>query len=563
MASVEKIENMNNVLIPRWPDSWWIFALDNIALWHRRLSIVDLSNHSSQPMIDNRLWLRLVFNWMLYNYKNLKNKLIEQWYKFFSSWDTEVILKSYHYWWKDCVNHFEWMFSFVINNRDTGETFCARDRLWIKPFYYNIDKKRFVFSSSLPSLLKSKDIDTSLDKIALNHYMTLHSIVPAPRTMLNWVKKLPASHTMTIDRYWEIKLERYWHCSNNRSLETEQMNENEWKNELIKLLEKAVKKRLVADLPVWVLLSWWLDSSLIVSLIDKLWHHDLQTFSIWFESVKECWDEFEYSDLISKKFNTKHHKIFVESKRLLSHLPDCIWSMSEPMVSYDNIWFYLLSKEVSKHIKIVQCGQWADEVFWWYSWYPKLMNSNNITNSYAEVFFDINHDEFKKAVNIDYIWEDYSSEFIKEYFWSSWAKSPIDNALQIDTNIMLVDDPVKRVDNMTMAHWIEARVPFLDHELLEFASKIPPEFKIKDWWKYILKQASRWYIPDSIIDRKKWYFPVPALKYIRWPFLDFIQEILSSQKARERNIFNKEYVDILLKDPEKHITPLEVQNYGK
>lgn len=315
---------------------------------------------------------------------------------------------------------------------------------------------------------------------------------------------------------------------------------------------------MVADVPVGVLLSGGVDSSLIVGLLAEGGQQDLMTFSIGFEQANgELGDEFVYSDFIAKRFETDHHKIFVPGAELMDHLPDAISAMSEPMVSYDNIGFYLLSREVSKHVKVVQSGQGADEVFAGYHWYPPLAASNDVVGDYARVFFDRDHETMARHLSPDWLaGTDASLELVREHLMMPGAATPVDRALRLDSQIMLVDDPVKRVDNMTMAWGLEARVPFLDHELVELAASIQPEFKLNDGGKGVLKDAARLVVPADVIDRKKGYFPVPQLKYIEGEFLDMVRDALSSQKARERGLFRKDYLDALFASPANHITPL-------
>jgi asparagine synthase (glutamine-hydrolysing) len=225
------------------------------------------------------------------------------------------------------------------------------------------------------------------------------------------------------------------------------------------------------------------------------------------------------------------------------------------MTSHDAIGFYLLSQEVSKHIKVVQSGQGADEVFGGYHWYPRLMRANDAVAEYARVYFDRDHDEMSTALAPRFMNGNYSRDFVENFFAGLADASPIDKALRLDTEIMLVDDPVKRVDNMTMAWGLEARVPFLDHELVELALSMPADLKVRGSGKYILKQAARGLVPDAVIDRPKGYFPVPALKYLRGPFLTFVRDVLNDPAARRRDLLRRDYVDNLLANPETTLTP--------
>jgi asparagine synthase (glutamine-hydrolysing) len=258
-----------------------------------------------------------------------------------------------------------------------------------------------------------------------------------------------------------------------------------------------------------------------------------------------------------------HHKIEVDSQRALPNLDKAIQAMSEPMVSHDCIGFYLLSEEVAKHVKVVQSGQGADEVFAGYHWYPPMLQSDDPVSDYAKVFFDRDHAEYREAVAERFHGEDHARNFVAAHFAARGADTACDKTLRLDTTVMLVDDPVKRVDNMTMAWGLEARVPFLDHELVEFAARIPPELKVgpvddqgRGVGKHVLKEAAREVIPAEVIDRPKGYFPVPALKYLQGPYLEMVRETLTNGAAKRRGLFNTAYVETLLEAPEQHITPL-------
>ncbi len=558
-ASPIKIDKMLGVMAPRGPDGSGIFSQNAVCLGHRRLKIIDLSDQAAQPMVDSALGLVIVFNGCIYNYPELRKELKAKGYSFFSNGDTEVILKAYHAWGKDCVKRFQGMFAFVIWERDTKRVFMARDRLGIKPFYYIRDNQSLRFASSLPALLQTGKVDTSIDPVALHYYMSFHSVVPAPHTIFNGIKKLPPATIMTIEPDGKTKEEIYWRLDYRRNNEDLKTNENEWIDRVEEALKTSVKRRLVADVPVGVLLSGGLDSSLVVGLLSELGQKDISTFSVGFEDVaEEEGNEFRYSDIIATKYGTDHHKIHVDHAELQENLSACIKAMAEPMVSHDVIGFYLLSREVAKHVKVVQSGQGADEVFAGYHWYPPLadIQDGSEAKKYAGVFFDRDFEEYKSFINAAYIGDDYASQFVSDHFDLPNIEEPVDKALRLDTTVMLVDDPVKRVDNMTMAWGLEARVPFLDHELVELAAKIPAQYKIKDGGKYVLKEVGRRIIPNEVIDRPKGYFPVPALKYLQGDYLEMAREILNQSSAQKRGLFDQTYINMLLNEPMDHITPL-------
>ncbi len=542
----------------RGPDACGQVMRGRVGMGHQRLKIIDLSFHSAQPMVDAELGLDLVFNGCIYNYRELRAELEGKSYRFFSDGDTEVILKAYHAWGADCVKRFKGMFAFAIHERESGRVVLGRDRYGIKPLYYSHIGKRLRFSSTLPGIVAAGDVDTSIDRTALHFYMSWHAVVPPPLTILNGVRKLPPATVRVYEEDGRFTDTCYWNPPFGPQDGDAARSKADWEERLHECLRVAVKRRMVADVPVGVLLSGGVDSSLIVGLLAELGQTGLSTFSIGFEEAHgEKGDEFVYSDLIADHYGTDHHKIFIPSEELLEHLPDTIEAMSEPMVSYDNIGFYLLSREVAKHIKVVQSGQGADEIFAGYHWDPPMQAANDSVSAYARAFFDRGADKLNSHLGSE--WRNGGEaplKYLREHFARPGADDPVDKALRLDSTVMLVDDPVKRVDNMTMAWGLEARVPFLDHDLTELAARIPAGLKLAQGGKGILKDVARDVIPSAVIDRPKGYFPVPALKYILGPYLTLVQDALSNGAARERALFTQDYLDSLFADPKAHITPL-------
>jgi asparagine synthase (glutamine-hydrolysing) len=552
-ADVAAIERSCVQMAARGPDATGLWSNGAVALGHRRLSIIDLSTAGSQPMIDPALGLSLVFNGCIYNYEELRAELEKAGHRFFSHSDTEVIGKAYAEWGIDCVQRFKGMFAFAIAERDSGRLILGRDRLGIKPLYIDQTRDRLRFASSLPALLAAGGTDTSIDKIALAHYMTFHSVVPAPRTILTGVRKLPPATVRVIEPDGRSVDHTYWEPVFTRDPDRADWSERDWQDALMDSLRTAVQRRMVADVPVGVLLSGGIDSSLVVSLLAESGQHGLQTFSIGFDSAGgESGDEFEYSTLVAKHFGTDHHRIKIDSSRLLPGITSAVAAMSEPMVSHDCVAFYLLSEDVARDVKVVQSGQGADEVLGGYDWYPPLAGvpRANAVEAYADVFFDRRRDALAQLLAPDWMVPgDVATEYITAQFGRPGAETSVDAALRNDTTVMLVDDPVKRVDNMTMAHGLEARVPFLDHDLVELAGRIPPEFKLADGGKGVLKRGSRGLIPDAVIDRTKGYFPVPAIRQLEGPYLEHVRAALTDPAARARGLFQAASVDRMLADP--------------
>jgi asparagine synthase (glutamine-hydrolysing) len=561
-ADVAAVSRMTGTMVSRGPDDDGIFAHGPIALGHRRLSIIDLSAHGSQPMVDSDLGLTLVFNGCIYNYKELRKELEALGYQFFSNADSEVLIKAFHRWGPGCVERFKGMFAFAIADRESGVVTLARDRLGIKPLYVAESPGRLRFASTVRALFAGGDVDTELDRYALHHYMSFHSVVPAPRTIYRAVRKLPPATVRVIQPDGSYTDEVYWTPIFRRDPARASWSMRDWQDALMGALRTAVERRMVADVPVGVLLSGGIDSSIVVALLAEQGQHGLATFSIGFDSAGgESGDEYFYSDLIAKTFDTNHHKIHIDSSRLLPAVPKTIAAMSEPMVSHDCVAFYLLSEEVSKSVKVVQSGQGADEILAGYDWYPPLANvaREQVTEAYAKVFFDRGHSDVLSIFAPEYgiVGEDPSHQFVMAHQSAPGAETAVDAALRLDTQVMLVDDPVKRVDTMTMAWGLEARVPFLDHDFVELAATCPAELKLASGGKGVLKDASRALLPAEVIDRTKGYFPVPGIRHLRGPVLDMVRDALTNDAARARGLYRKHTVDALLAAPNETRTTLD------
>ncbi|BBX17381.1 N-acetylglutaminylglutamine amidotransferase [Mycolicibacterium duvalii] len=560
---ITAVTQMAEVMAPRGPDAAGAWSQGRVALGHRRLKIIDLSEAGAQPMVDSDLGLAVAWNGCIYNYEELRDQLSAHGYRFFSHSDTEVLLKGYHHWGDRFVDHLKGMFAFAIVERDSGRVLLGRDRLGIKPLYVSENANRVRFASSLPALLAGGDIDTRIDPVALHHYLTFHSVVPPPRTILRGVSKVPPATLIAIEPDGSRTTTTYWEPDFSRRADRADWSEQDWQDAVLESLRSAVKRRLVADVPVGCLLSGGVDSSLIVGLLAEAGQVGLKTFSIGFESVGGVQgDEFKYSDIVAERFGTDHHQIRIGTDRMLPALDGAIGAMSEPMVSHDCVAFYLLSEEVAKHVKVVQSGQGADEVFAGYHWYPPMgepaaASLEGSVASYRAAFFDRDHAGYTSLVSPAFATDGDPSElFVTEHFARAGAQTGVDRALRLDTMVMLVDDPVKRVDNMTMAWGLEGRVPFLDHDLVELAATCPPELKTAYEGKGVLKQAARQVIPSEVIDRPKGYFPVPALTHLEGPYLDLVRDALYAPAAKERGLFRPEAVDRLLADPNGRLTPL-------
>ena len=549
-----KLTNLMSSISNRGRDSKGTFKNTDIFLGHHRLSIIDTSDKSNQPMvIENYV---IVFNGIIYNYKDIRQKLIAKGHVFKSTGDTEVVIRSYIEYEDKCVDHFDGVFSFCIYNLTKKNVFLARDRIGIKPLYYSIDNSQLVFSSSMKGILSSKG-KIEINPIALNYQFTIHSMVPAPHTIIDGIKKLEPGHTLNVTKSGETHIHKYFDVNN---VDLKKYSDDEIINNIDVLLNSAVEKRLnIADVPVGILLSGGLDSSLITA-ISKKYKEELNTYSIGFNTINnEIGNEFYYSDLVADDFQTSHNKYNISNDDLYHNLDTVISNMSEPMVSQDSSAFFLLAKNVSLSNKVVLSGQGADEVFGGYFWYEQIMKDQgrNDIEILSKYYFDRTFDNYCNAINKKYISTNNVFNEINNKFREMDQDLPVlDKVLRLELSTLIIDDPVKRVDNMTMSHALEARVPFLDIDLIKFMLSVKSENKINKTNKYYLKKLSEKYLKNEVIYRDKFYFPVPPLKIIRNRFYDYCKNILCSDAALERNIYNRKYIDKLIASPNDNFTNL-------
>ena len=551
-------DSMMNAISARGPDNSGQYDNQSVFLGHHRLSVIDTSDKSNQPMVDERLSLIIVFNGVIYNYVSLREDLKKRGYIFESSGDTEVILKAYHFYGEKCVEYLDGVFAFCIYDLKDKKTFVARDRFGIKPLYYKIKKQYFSFSSSMQSLI-SKDLG-DINQDAINYHFFLHSVVPAPHTLFDNIFKLEPGHVILINHNGQFTRKKYYSIDELPILTF--ANESEIIEAIDHHLLNAIKKRLsTSDVPVGILLSGGLDSSLITAMASKHKLAEINTFSIGFQSInQEHGDEFYFSDLVSKNYSTNHNKIKIDTNHLFDNLDMVISGMPEPMSSQDASAFFLLAREVSKKQKVVLSGQGADELFGGYPWYAQMNNEKNKSDvqKFQNYYLDRTLDDFKNTISSDYTSLNNTTDFIKQSFGVYNSNLTfLDKLLRFDISHLIVDDPVKRVDSMTMAWGLETRVPFLDQTLVEFMCSLGSKEKIKNNGKYYLKKLAINYLNPEVIDRKKFHFPVPPLKILEGKIFDFARETLCSNKCKDRGIFNQQNVSKLLANPNKNFTKLD------
>lgn len=543
-ARPQVVQRMLAPLAPRGPDGHGMLTRGSFALGHHRLAVMDRSEASAQPLTHEAAGLTVVYNGALYDYRALRDELASTGHRFETDGDTEVLLAAYRAWGPDCVQRLRGQFACAVLEHDSGRVWLARDRMGIKPLYWAAGPGWLRFASTLPALVAGGDIDTALDPIALQHYLTLHTIVMPPRTILAGVRKLAPASAMLVDRDGTREASTYWTLRRRPDPSLE-----DWPERVGEALRRAVQRRLVADREVGVLLSGGLDSSLIVALLAEL-GHTRRTFSIGFSAeAGESGDEFPWSDWVAQSFGTEHVRISVDPGETLQCLPRAIEAMSEPMASHDCVGFWRLAQCVSERLAVVQCGQGADELFAGYHWYPPLLHASDPVTEYRRLFFDRDYAGYLDTVHDELGTPDHVSGAIAGRLHD--APSPADAALQVDASTMLPGDPLPRVDNMAMAHGVEARLPFLDEDVVELALQIPAS---RTMGKEVLKAVAARRLPATLVRRPKAYFPVPALRWLRGDLLAQIRAWVES--ATRHGIFRRSAMTQLLAAPDRHLTPL-------
>lgn len=584
----QKIIAMNNCMRHRGPDDEGIFVDNKIALGHRRLSIIDLSAAGHQPMqsFDGRY--QIIYNGELYNYKELKFELQrvvsgsnQSAYLFQTNTDTEVIIAAYARWGSDCLKHFNGMFAFAIWDSQNKELFIARDRLGIKPLYYFYTNGVFAFSSEIRSLLANELIPKKLDENSLIDYLR-YQTVHAPDTIVKGVKMLMPGHFVEMKNE-ELKIKKYWSVSKNRSEASNGKSYNEVCNDVNTLLTKAVERRLIADVPFGAFLSGGIDSSAIVGLMSKVSTEKVKTFSVTFDESE--FSEAKYAQQIAKKFNTDHHEIKLKPIDFIGDLPNALMAMDHP--SGDGVNTYVVSKATKNAgITMALSGLGGDELFAGYDVFKRtleLKNKNWLNalplfmreiggsilkaakpgvasdkiatflkqdklnfNSYyplsRQVLMD---DEILKIVNSSELATNRVSEIINDsqlsisnYKLSNVSIAEISTYMQ---NVLLRD-----ADQMSMAHALEVRVPFIDYTLVEYVLGVPDKYKSTASPKKLLVDALGDLLPNEIVNRPKMGFTFPWKVWLKNELKNFCEEKIIS--LSKRKLFNEKGVIKLWND---------------
>ena len=567
------IHNMVNLIQHRGPDDVGFYVSNCVALGMRRLSIIDVEG-GHQPITTQDNNQVIVFNGEIYNFRSLRNQLIKKGYHFETNTDTEVILKLYQEYGTEVVNYLRGMFAFAIWDAEKNHLFLARDRVGIKPLYYTYQNNVFTFGSEIKSILGNPSVDKSINYSALGQYLSVQ-YVPGPETIFNRIYKLPAGHTLTLTKSG-INLNSYWHWP--ERVEYTTRSEKDLVEEILDLLKESIDLRMISDVPLGAFLSGGIDSSTIVGLMEQKSSGPLKTFSVGFNTHSK-YDETPYARQVANYFDTDHHELILGSETIRL-LPKLVWHLDEPLADRAALPTYLVSKLARRHVKVVLTGEGGDELFAGYRRYTavglhykylslpstarngvgkifsNLANKPNLLDKYQRLtnphLFDMYMGQqanfspvakqnllskaFAEEININSPFKEWG-----EVSRTSWLRDLLDR----DAKSWLPDDLLMKADKMSMAASIEARVPFLDHKLIELISTIPTNMNIKNMTtKYLLKQSVRDVVPKKIIQRRKQGFDVPLSAWFH-ENVSFIQDILLSPSA-DRGYFNLDYIESMI-----------------
>jgi len=589
----------------RGPDDSGVVVGEDFIFGHRRLSIIDLDSHAKQPMTSSDGEVILVFNGEIYNYQELRKDLVKKGYSFSTKSDTEVLLYSYYEYGIECIQNFIGMFAFAIFDNRTQKTFIVRDRLGVKPLYYCKIKDTITFSSEIKSILELADLDVALNIKAVSSYLSFRYPI-LDDTFFESIYSLPPAHYIELTQD-SFLIKEYWSLVDRFKEQKEDKGEEFYLNKLQYLLESSVKYRMISDVPFGAFLSGGVDSSIVTSIMANESKDPVNTFTIGFDEPE--FNEFSYADIIAKKYNTNHHKIVINSADYFNNLNQLIKYKDAPLSVPNEVPLYIMSKELKKYITVVLSGEGADEIF---AGYGRIFRSPhdlyriqnidsldlsseekdklciNFIKKYIVDSFESDVDHFhniysytslldKKAllnssIPLDDIENDFLDKFI--YLFNEIKNETYYNKMMYVFEKIHLVGLLQRLDTSTMAASIEARVPFVDHRLVEFAFSIPFKYKIKwckdggkyksrvlmsneiseryDIPKYILKKAYENELPKDILYRKKAGFPVPLHDWLGGKFRKYAKKILLSKAAKNRKIYNIDNIKKILDSDELH-----------
>ncbi len=581
------LDKMCKIITHRGPDEQGTIVKNKAALGMRRLSIIDLKS-GQQPIFDCSGNLAIVFNGEIYNYQSLKKDLESRGHHFKTNSDTETIVHAYEEFGADCVQHLRGMFAFAIYDFAQENLFIARDRVGKKPLFYSLtDAGNFVFGSELKVLLEHGEISKEIDFSALDSYLTF-GYVPEEFCIFKGVHKLAPGHFLLF-KNGEITTRKYWDFD--YSEKSEIKTEAEYIEVLREKIKEAVKIRLISEVPLGAFLSGGVDSSSIVGMMSQISDAPVKTFSIGFN--EDTFNELKFARVAAKHFNTEHHE-FIVTPDLVEIVDDLVWHFDEPFADSSALPTFMVAKMARDFVTVVLSGDGGDELFAGYTRYakdkkrsgleklPRVIRQNllkplsrilphgakgknflyNSSLDAVDRYIDsISHFGNLKKIELysNNLRENLNGQFgqaeavFRQIADSVSSANQIDKLLYLDSKTYLPSDILTKVDRMTMATSLEARVPLLDHELIEFVQTIPAELKLKGTeTKYIFKKAMEGIVPHEILYREKQGFGVPINEWINSQLKDRIHGILSEKRTIERGYFEPKYIKILLDEHTKN-----------
>jgi asparagine synthase (glutamine-hydrolysing) len=563
------IRRMADRIHHRGPDETGFYSDAHISLGHLRLSIIDLST-GQQPMANEDGSLRIIYNGEIFNHKDLRGPLEAAGHVYHSRSDTETILHSYEQHGADCVTHFRGMFAFALWDIQRRRLFCARDRLGIKPFYYYWDGETFVFASEIKALLVHPRISAALEPACLPEYLAF-GYTNGEQTMFRGIRKLMPGHTLTLDLSAatpKLQIERYWNVPEPPA-NPESRSDQSWIDECRQRLEETVRMRLMSDVPLGMFLSGGVDSSAIAALMKRMTNSPVKTFSVGYQEAE--FSELSYARQVAQAIGTDHHEVKVSMADFFGALPKLVWHEDEPITWPSSISLYFVAKLAAQQVKVVLTGEGSDELFAGYARYHhyesaqswlglwrtlpggirtgirNFVGTSNLLR--ASLRRKLQHTFVGRGENLESLYLDnfygaYSPQTLTRLFhvpgiedrydgymrqWSSrQSGSLLSRMLFADQKTYLVELLMKQ-DQMSMACSIESRVPFLDHPLVEFSTRVPDHMKIRgNTAKYIFKKAVEDLLPHDIIYRPKMGFPTPLRSWLMSPAAEPIFSAISS-----------------------------------
>lgn len=550
------VEEMNDAISYRGPDDAGVYSDQNISLGHRRLSILDLSKAGHQPMSDKEGKVWIVFNGEIYNYQDIRERLQIKGYRFSSNTDTEVIIAAYMEYGHKCLNLFNGMFSFAIWDTRKKELFLARDRMGIKPLYYFYDGSRLIFSSEIKAILKH-NITRTINTDALNSFFT-YRFIPSHKTVLEGIEKIqPGYYAVYKDGDFDIR--KYWDITWKKSKETEKQLIQKLEN----LLFSSVERRLMSDVPLGAYLSGGVDSSLIAAINSKLRQDPVKTFTVGFGHES---DEFSPAKQVAGFLGTNHKELRLDYGKVTRKLPEIIHLMDEPNSDITMVPLYFLSQFSKKDATVINTGEGADELFSGYYHYrigasimkpiPKFIKKS----VYSWYYSPFKNKDRQRLFTFDYKEDKTLPDCMTEKTSLTQPRSTLSRILKFDLKHEIPNWQLARVDRMTMAHGQEARVPFLDHTVVNFATSIPNRFKQPGLQgKMILKKLALNYLPKDIVMRKKQGFTTPMHSWIKNNLEEASEAILLNGSETH---FSQAYIKDLIEKHKSTSKPKPFQLYS-